>query len=427
MRWDRGIRAGVVGATLAASAAAARAEDASSDSASGDEGDAVCLFGVDPAALQHATGPVRWRLGGYAAAAGTRYGHHHRREDGFACSDLRPTVGASWRDVSVRVEGDALGTDTPRHLYEAWAAWEPAPWARFSAGQFRVALGSEYATHEADLPLLGYGFTSHFDGRHDVGARVDGSLAEGAVWYQAASVTGHGFDLEGERRGSDQTSLRATCAPGRLLGAGADDVFGGLHLGAAAAVRGGDADPFVVSNPVQTRVVDLPDLDGRRGRGLHFEAGWSHGPFQLGVEHALSTVRDVRIPGGRTDVDELRATSWYFAWCLTGERLGWSDGRLVAEPRGPADACCFLPPGRWIVSGRFSTVEAGRDVFDVGIARRGPSAWETMSYTLALTWEPSPAVRVTAGMVKTVAEDALDAFGGTKRDTSLVLRAELRF
>jgi hypothetical protein len=433
MPWDRRWPWAVVPCAVVAFARGAFAQEgpdagaqAERASVAAREEPAECLLGIDPGMLHFEAGPVRLRLGAYAAAAWTRYGRVNLKEDGPACTDVRPTLGATWDDVSLRVEADAFGTDTPHHLYEAWAAWQPSPAARVTAGLFRVALNSEFATHEADLPLVGYGFPSHLDGRHDLGVRVDGRVLEDAVWYEAAAVTGHGFDLEGHRKSSPQGSLRLTCAPSRLLAN--PGPLRGLHFGIAAArVGDGDGDDLIVTTPLESRVVDIRDLDGRSGHWVHWEAGWAKGPFQIGYEYAFGGTRDVRFSGGRTDVDDLRASSWFAAWNLTGEERGWGDGRLVSRMRDPENACRFLPPGRWVLTGRFSTVEVGRDIFNVGLARRDPSAWETMTYSLGLTWEPSPAVRLGVGMVKTVAEDQLTTFGGTKRDTALVLRAELRF
>ena len=386
-----------------------------------------------PEALRFDAAGLRWRMGAYAALDLTHRGHRTNDPSlrDVSLSAARPILEAWGERVTVRVEGDAIGVDTPQHLYEAWIGWQASRNApRFSIGQFRVALGSEFATHEGDLPYLGYGFTSQLDGRHDVGARVDGTLTEG-LWYQAAAVAGHGFNLEGERLHSPQASLRVEVAPFRLGDPDAGSAGGaqGFHVGVAYAARGSGKDPVLAATPAQTPVFRTGRVEIDGGRWVHFDAGWGSGPIRIGFEKVFGRVDDVEDrSGGSADHDNLRAYSLFARWNLTGDDGVRREGSWATGPGPSPQSCSCLPAGTWEVAGRFSVGTFGRDFFNDGLAATGgPSTWQAMTYTAGIFWEPTPNTRIGFECVKTVTEDALAAFGGTKRDTTFILRLEMQF
>lgn len=391
-----------------------------------------CL-GLEVPEVRFSALEIDWRVGAWVALDAIAYGSDNPRDDSLGATDFRPLVEARSGPFSLRVEGDVIGVDTPRNLYEAWAAWQAAPWLRASAGQFRVALGSEFATHERDLPFVGYGFTSHLDGRYDAGLRLDGEPVEG-LWYQATATTGHGFDLEGHRRTSPMLALRGVLNPFRALGARDDGLPGalrGLHAGVAWAHLTDGDDPVIVSTPLQSRVFDTSDLDADSGRWLHLEFGFTSGPFALGFERVTGSTDGVPVPGGGTeDMDDHTAFTWSAALNLTGEPRGWRDGAFVpatAARTAGGGLLPFLPEGRWELAARYSNGDLERDLIDTGYTTSGVSTQEVRTFSAALFWEPCARMRVGLEWVKTIADDDIAAFGATDRDSSFVLRLELRF
>lgn len=361
-----------------------------------------------------------------------------RGTNGVGLADFRPILRGTWRDLSLHVEGDAVGVDTPRNLYEAWVAWEPARWVRFAAGQFRVALGSEFATHEADLPLVGYGFPAYVDGRYDAGARAEGDVGEWA-WWQLAGVAGHGFDLEGHRRTSAQGSLRVSVAPFVCLrDDGWTDRLRGLRGGIGYAHRFDGDDPVIVANPLEQRVFAMRDVDGEEGRHVHCELGWSRGPAMLAFERTVGGFEDVPVAAGTNEMDEVNAFSVYGAWNLTGESWEWERGGWVSRDAA-RDGWLgrALPSGKWTLGARYSNADVDRDLIDAGLAVPLASSQETRSFSLGVFWEPCDTVRVGVQWVRTIADGALATFddGATgrrfaedfsaKRDSSFVLRVEV--
>lgn len=389
----------------------------------------ISCFGLEVPRLRGEDCGVKWRVGAYAAFDAAFYDSSNERDDDFGATDLRPVIEASSGPFSLRIEGDAVGVDTPRNLYEAWAAWEFSPAVRLSAGQFRVALGSEFATWERDLSFVGYAFPAQLDGRHDLGARIDGNPTEG-LWYQAAWTAGHGFDLEGHRLNSSQISVRGVAHPARLAAARADSPLRGLHVGLAYAVLDDFDDPVIVSNPLQSRIFATPDLGGDGGDWFHIDVGWTWGPVQFAYEQVMGTADDVpTLAGGKDEYDDLTAFSWSAFWNLTGEPRGWADGgfRPKTGPRPPDGPFSFLPAGRWELGGRYSNADIDRKLFLDGHTTYAVSSQETRTFSTALFWEPCDTLRIGVEWVKTIADDGIAAFGGEKRDDSFVLRLEFRF
>jgi hypothetical protein len=388
-----------------------------------------CCFGLQVPELRFRNFDVEWRAGVWATIDGII---GDPRDDSFGVTDLRPTVEGRWRQFSFRVEADAMGVDTPRNLYEAWAGVEFAPWLRVTGGQVRVALGSEFATHESRLPWVGYSFPAYLDGRHDVGVRIDGAIGEW-LWYQAAAVAGHGFDLEGHRRESPQLSLRGVIHPARVFGSSEQGICGalrGFHAGLGIAELTDGDDPVHISTPLQSQIFDTPDLDGDSGQWVHVELGYVCGPFQLGYERTVGSIDDVPIPGDTANMDQLTGFSVGAALNLTGERRGWQGGAFVpaTEPRRAGGGLLpWLPDGRWEIAARHSNADIDRDLFDLGYATYDVSSQETRTFSLAVSWEPCERARLAFEWVKTIPDSELSSLDGRNRDSSFVLRLEIRF
>lgn len=270
----------------------------------------------------------RFELSGRVALEFVKYGHANDRRSGIELDAALLRFRGRYRRLRFTVEPDLHGVDARRHLYEASVGYDVHPAFRPRIGQFRIALSSGYGTREEHLPFGGYSFPAHLDGRYDIGIRADGEGRVAGIWYEVAGTVGEGYHLEGEERESPQVSARVVAHPARLVDPrpdllfpdrgddegdpgpselrGARRAFDGLFFGLAVAGSNDHDDPILVATPTESVVFRTRDLDGDGSRFVHFEAGYTYGPFLIVGERVRGVVRDVSIRGGgEEDIDPI--------------------------------------------------------------------------------------------------------------------------
>jgi hypothetical protein len=345
------------------------------------------------------------------------YDQRNAKDNGLFLQIVRPLVEGRWRETTFRAELDAVGVDSKRHSFDFWVGQDLSGGMKLEVGQIRVAMASEYATREENLPLVGFGFTSYLTGRYDLGVRGEAGLFDDAIGLEAVAAAGEGFGLEGEGKEDPMFLSRATLQPFRNSGPAA---LQGLYFGFAAAYQPEFNDEIRIATPLQSVVfVTNGDLDGDRAAWGAIEAGWHYGPFRLGFEGTRGIVDNVEVPGGGVkDIDELFSWNAYASIFLTGERPAWKRGRWRMPQWGPESIPLEL-------SARYSNADIDRDLFDVGLASYNPSTQEVRTFSLNLAWYPEAGTRVALGWVRTIADHELDTFGFANRDSSFVLRLEV--
>jgi hypothetical protein len=370
------------------------------------------------------------RAGFYSAIDLLIYDPSNERSSGLRFTDLRPTAEMRAGSLAARLELDLIGVDTRNNVYEAWGGVELDSWLRLRAGQMRFSMGSEGATHESELPFVGYSFVPHLSTRYDVGLRADADLADG-LWLSAWGTIGYGFGLEGQKLSSPQIGIRGTVQPFELIGVEPDDgasFLRGVFLGLGFSELLDGDDPLVAVSPLQSVMLVTPKLDGRSGSWRNFELGYALGPLQVMYEDTLGSYDDVPIAGGRTNMDQITSMAWTAVLNLSGEARGWSRGaweQRIGTER--TELFSFLPDGLWTLAARHSNGDFDRTLFDEGYATYDPSTQEVRTFSLALFWSPSNRVRFGAQWTKIIADHELTTLGGTSRDDSFALRLELRF
>jgi hypothetical protein len=367
------------------------------------------------------------RVGGRFAIDGIRYDSSNSRSSGLEFDDARLYIEGGIGIVDWWIEPDLIGADTPRNLYEAWASVTLSEGMRITAGQMRLALGSEFATREEHLPLVGYGFTSYLDGRYDTGVRLDTSLFEDSLYGEAAAATGHGFGLEGHLRTNPQYSVRLVGHPFQWFGRGAASELRGFFAGVALATSPDGDEPVILATPLESIVFRTPDLDGDSQRWLHLELGYRNGPFRAGWERVTGSTNNVPVTGGTKDMDQLTAWSLFAAYNLTGEEQGWERGHWAFASPEEGGSGWISIPGRLELAARYSNADIDRNLFDYGFTSYDPSTQEVRTFSLDLNWYPSDRTALSAGWVHTLADHELATFGDTSRDSSFVLRLGLTF
>ncbi|MGH0030259.1 MAG: hypothetical protein ACQGVC_10740 [Myxococcota bacterium] len=347
------------------------------------------------------------------------------------------------RYQDARIVFDLDGIDTRGNLWEAWTSISPGPWARVSVGLLPVVFGMEQTLGEAASPLPGYqGFPVFLTSRHDWAVRLDGEVLDGHLYYELVGALGEGYDLFGQARGDPMIAGRLTAFPLGFLDTSVDlgpytiPLFSGWFANFAYAVSPGDYDAQLdVATPLRNKVFDTGRLDGEGASFWVLSYGVDLGPVRAFHEITRGSIDDVRIPGGtRQDFDD-QITSWQavVSWRVTGEPY---DSR----PFGRRDALRFDAPARPLdgegdakgwgmleLAFRYANADIDRDFFTTGITRPTVSSQEFRQATAAVSWYPTASLRVSAMVVRIIADQRPWVFDSHGRDTSGLLRFELVF
>ncbi|MSP15107.1 MAG: hypothetical protein EXR73_00605 [Myxococcales bacterium] len=380
-------------------------------------------------------------FGGRLAVDFIRWDDRNSNENGFALGALRPLFDLDVGGRSqFRAEFDLDDVDSKRGAYDLWVRQEIGRHAAVQVGQVRVAMGSEYATREESLPLVGYSFTSYLTGRYDLGVRATFDGARDSLHLEGVATIGSGFGLEGEGKDDPFFMGRATLEPLRAHG---PDWLKSVYVGAAFAWQPGFHDELLLATPYQTPVFTTPDLRGGPAAWGLVEAGWHCGPVRVGIEGVRGVITDVDVPGGGDrDLDELMAWTAFASVFLTGEGPTWDAGRhgrhrqrkgRIAAADADADSdggptfrlAPFSTPIELAL--RYSNADLDRALFTSGLTTTNPSTQEVRTAGANLVFHVAPGTRFQLGVVRTIAADDLAVFGGANRDTSYLARFEIDF
>lgn len=426
---------GAVLAAWLALAPAAAAQDGHAPAGEGPEVERMAPIRISGALGSAMGGGGDWtlHLGGRLALDLVRYDRRNEHENGFEFGALRPAIELDLHGrARAYAELDLDAVDSKGRSRDLWIEWRPAPPMTVQAGKLRVALGSEFATREENLPLIGHGFTSYLTGRHDWGARVGVDAAGGALHLEGVATIGAGFGLEGESKDDPLLMARATLEPLRSVG---PDFLRGLYLGFATSLQPGFHDEIRLTTPLESVVFVTPELRGDHARFMLLEGGWRCGPLRIGAEHACGWISDVNLPSGREkDIDELNAWTAYASLFLGEARPRWSRGRWLKPGRDARrddeGGTRILIDGLDVpveLSFRYSNADLDRALFDEGIAAYDPSTQEVRTAAATISLHVGRGQRVMLGVVRTLADHELAIFDGANRDTSFIARWEIVF
>ncbi|MFC1706785.1 hypothetical protein ACFL59_08185 [Planctomycetota bacterium] len=420
--------------------------------ATGDPRDTVAA-GADPAITASATdglifeweqGAHRVHVGGRFALDYLRYDRRNVRDSGLRLKHALPSLDVSVLElVTLRLVVDTIGVDTRYGIYEAWLSLAPTRLARLTAGVLRVPLGMEHAIPEGELSFSGYGFAAHLDGRHDLAARLEGEIEEGLLSYDLSYAFGEGYDLTGQRLGHPQLALRTVTYPFRSAELSVtpcdyeipllSGLFGSIALAYSPSFEG----RLDVSHPLGNKMFTVPRLRAQRSFFRHFGYGMDAGPLRFAHEVVTGGLRRLETPAG-TDTDlEEQITAWQasLAVMVTGEHYDSRPFRQ-REARG-RDAPAHSPAdhkdeeARWEgaveVAARYANADIDRRFFDLGITGYNVSSQEFRTFSGAVSWYPNRNLRLSAQIVRTLADQYPAAFDSHGRDTSFAVRVQYRF
>lgn len=381
-------------------------------------GDSPWLHAVMPGDPP-APGEDPLRVGGLLSLEAIDWDDTNRRDEGFDTQTEAASLRLSGmlRGLRVFVDLDLDGEETRHNLREAWGEGRigEATWLR--AGWLRVALGTEFATREEDLPLTGYAYNSWQHARYAPAVQVDGLLSDW-LWWQATATAGHASDLAGEAQDEPTLAARLVASAPR----GEDGRFTGWYGGVGVAQASDLDGPLRIETPLDQATFSTPDLDGTGRSTLSIEFGYAGEVTRFAFETADTRLDEVSLPGGGEEsFDEVGAWTALLAFNLRGraqawERGGWQPYRLHAGDELPIE-----------LAFRYSNADIDRDLFDLGVATYDPSSQETRTFGASLAAHLAPLTRVSLGWVKVIADQELTELGGTTRDSSFVLRLDQRF
>ncbi len=390
-------------------------------------------------------GVHRLHAGGVVALDYRQYDSRNTRDSGLRADRVVARVdgrhGDAWR---WRVGADLRGTDTRTNLEEAWLAYAPARAFRVSAGLLQMPMGIDDAVAEEDLAIVGYSSGSYIDFRTDLGVRIDGEVGDGALYWAATAAFGEGFDLTGGVQDDPRLALQLVAFPFRAL---AVAPLAGFYLSGAVAWTDGYRGDLAILTPLDNRAFLVRDLDADRSRTFHLAIGIDAGPVHVSVESVPGETFEqwfgsgsgyfgVDTPTGPQDFDQVGTWELTARWTITGEPY---DSRPFGarEHRGRAGAF----PARPVFGGdpdtrgigaieavfRYANADIDRGFFEAGFTDETLSSQEFRTITGAVNWHLTRGARVTAQIVRTIADGAPAAFGSGGRDTSFVLRAQVDF
>jgi hypothetical protein len=370
------------------------------------------------------------------------YDPRNARHDQLRIDRAMLGVSAAWRERALaRVWFDAGGIDTRDGLFEAWASYEFARWARFTAGLQPIALGVESSWAEASRPLPGMpGFTAFLTSRTDLAGRLDGEVADGIFSYDVAVAAGEGFDAFGQRRGDPQLSAAVTTYPLRWvdwafeIGPYRFPLVSGLFGRAGYAWTPDFSGHMDVATPLRNKLFLTDRLDADRSSAWHIGYGIDFGPIRAVHEFARASLYGVRTPAGfQEDLEELTAWQVLVAWRITGEpydsrpygaRARWKPDLPARALDAPAGS---RGPGAIEVAFRYANGDIDRDFFIFGFTDFQTSSQEFRVAAVALNWDPTPWVRISGEIVRTIADQFPAVFDSHGRDTSGLVRLEVHF
>ena len=379
-------------------------------------------------------------LGGLFALDYLAYDSRNTRDSGLRFDRALIILdGALSPRQTWRLAGDLKGIDTRYGLEEAWFSQLVNEWLRVTIGLMEIPLGVEYSICEADLPFVGYSFASFLNGRTDIGIRFDGEVEEGLFSYDIVAAAGLGFDFFGQKRGEPQLSARVVFYPFRSSETSFTvldydiPVLSGIFIGASFAYTPSFDSQLDVANPLRNKLFNTPRLDADSSRFFNVSFGIDGGPFRIYAEKVQGSLFDLETAQGKEDLED-QITAWQatFSWMVTGEHY---DSRPFRQRKAKKDFPArpfggnndLRDFGALEVAVRYSNADMDRDFFNFNVTDYGISSQEFRAFTVATNWYPITNVRVTAEVVRTIADDDPIVFGSQERDSSFVFRFQYAF
>lgn len=321
-----------------------------------------------------------------------RYYHYENDDPEKNGFDLRRArlliMGKVYRRFEYKFQYEFQGAGS-RHLLDAYAGANVAPFISFRIGQFKEPFGLEQCDSIKNLVFAERSMSYYLTPGRDVGLMAHGSFWEERVDYGLGIFNGDGYDDSvGSDVDSPQLTGRLVFAPFRNRGIplGEDFQIGG-SLGYAQIDRNnvtvnvkttGLTSVFDVAASGKFNIIRDADKQIRYGG----ELGWAYGPLALRGEYIYVKYLDVRTSSAQFDFD-LKGYYGSILWMVTGEHPTFENG--VFQPIKPLKS---VWQGGWGALGlafRYDAFKASESVYNY-LVIPGNSIRKATGYSFALNW-----------------------------------------
>jgi phosphate-selective porin OprO/OprP len=303
--------------------------------------------------------------------------------DGWAARRIEPILEGSLGPlVGFRLKPDFAG-DSPT-LAEAYVDLRFDPAYTLRMGKFKSPVGLERLQSSSSLPMIERSFPTELAPNQDIGAQLQGELAEGAASYALGVFNGAPDGRDAPTTDADDNAEFA----GRVFfepWKNDANALSGLGFGFAAS-RGdkeGSGNNFLPRYRTPGQLTFFNYRSGVAADGRHARwspQGWYYrNAFGLIGEYIRSE-QEVTVGGVR---DSLAHDAWQLtaSWVLTGEDAGY---RGVARPNRPF-AIDGEGWGAFEIVGRIGELDIDDDAFPL-FADPSLAASRARSWGLGLNW-----------------------------------------
>lgn len=321
--------------------------------------------------------------------------------------------------IGYKFQVDFAGAPDIRSMYLKFPS--PVPNSDIKVGKFREDIGLAERTSSKYITFMARPVLTEFAGSRDLGIRLGGGAADGALTYGVGVYRSKVDDALGTSQGDGdyKGTGRVTYVPWsqnekRTL----------VHVGASGSVASLDSGLPPADQPEEAHepevhlapdFVDTGPIDAGSTTRLGLELALVYNSFSVQTEYLQKKY------GLDTGGSDPTFDSWYISgsYFLTGEHRPYDGGEFGrVTPAENALTGATGGSGAWELAARYSAM----DLNDSGVA-----GGEMRNITLGINWYLNPSVRIMANYVLANVEDAAGRAGTDGRGTFVSLRFQLDF
>jgi len=389
--------------------------------------------------LESPDGEHKLKINGYAQVQGRFFPN----EDGDTGTDsiflrrMRPTVEATvFRYFDVKIQPDfGRGRSELADGYLDVRYFGPE--ANLRLGKMKVPLSLERLQSGSNLAFVERSIVNRLTPNRDVGLQLHGSLAGGAVAYQAGVFNGVNDNAsgDGDVTSDKEMAVRVFAEPFRRTDVDPLQGFGlGLGTTYGGQKKGDDLNALSYRTVGDSRFFRFAQGSGvvNQADGTKFriapQAYWFWGPFHAMGEYVRND-QGVRRAVTDEDTDVTTVTDGRFVndgWVV---QAGWVVTGEKASYKGVVPANAFDPRnGRWgafEVALRGSRLNVDDDLFDGGFADAGESTTDAWAATAGVNWYLNKNFKFQLNYEYTGFEDHIE-IGDARRDHENVVLGQFQ-
>jgi phosphate-selective porin OprO/OprP len=328
----------------------------------------------------------------------TFFGGDAPANETFLLRRVEPIIEGSLGSlVGFRLKADFAG-DTPT-IAEAYADLRFDPAYTLRVGKFKSPVGLERLQSSSSLPMIERSFPTELAPNQDIGAQLQGELAEGSFSYVLGVFNGAPDGRDSPTTDADDNVEFAGRVFFEPWKNDANALSGlGFGLGASVGDKEGSGNNFLprYRTPGQNTFFNYRNTVAADGRHLRWSPQAYYYRNRLGLLGEWIRSRQELAAGATRD--ELSNDAWQLtaSWVLTGEDASY---RGVAKPAHPF-AIDGEGWGAFELVGRYGELDIDDDAFPV-FADPNAAASFARSWAIGLNWYLNSNLKVVFNHVRT--------------------------